>query len=110
MAGGFRFDPNPAGIDDLAKGSPATAFALEEAAAIAAENMTRLATLSGSAFFDFRGSIDWFDARDVGGELVAYAGSDSPGWHLQEYGTSRLHPFAILRKGIKAAGIRFEEG
>jgi hypothetical protein len=110
MTAGWRFEPDPAGIEALCKRSAPTAVALNTAAAEAERNMQRLATMSGSAFFEFRDSIHSVAAKIEGDELTAYAGSDSPGWHLQEYGTSRLSPRGIIRKGIKAAKIKFEEG
>lgn len=110
MPGGWRFDPDPAGIKEVAHG-PAVKPALDAAASKAAGAMKNLAgRLRSASFFQFRSSVKAIPAEMVDGEMTAYAGSDSPGWHLQEYGTARAKPTAIIRRGMKQSGIRFEEG
>lgn len=110
MADGFRFEKDDAGIKRVANG-PGVAHALDKAAAKAEGKIKALAgNLSAGAFLGFRGSIRSIKSRDVSGEQTAYVGSDSPGWHLQEFGTSRTRPKAIIRRGMKTSGIRFEEG
>lgn len=110
MADGWRFEPDRPGIEAVAHG-PAVKPALDAAATKAAGSMRNLAgALRSASFFRFRSSISAIPAELVHGEMTAYAGSDSPGWHLQEYGTARAKPTAIIRRGMKQSGIRFEEG
>lgn len=110
MPGGFRFDPHLPGIKAVSTG-PGVAPFIDKAAGKAAGKMRNLASkLKRSAFFDFRDSIKTVKSRTIGEDVVAYVGSDSPGWHLQEFGTARQQPRAIIRRGMKQSGIRFEEG
>lgn len=111
MAEGFRFDPDTAGIDRVSTG-PQIAPVIDIAAAKAEQTMRQLAgRLSGQAFMGFRRTIRRRRARSVDGEMTAYVGSDSPVWHLQEYGTEHTRALAIIRRAMKkTAGIRFEEG
>lgn len=110
MAAGFRFEPDPAGIDRVSTGE-AIAPAIDIAAAKVEQQMRTLSgRLSAAAFMGFRRTIRRLRARSVEGEQTAYVGSDSPVWHLQEYGTEHTRPHAILRRAIKLAGLRFEEG
>lgn len=110
MAAGFRFDPHLPGIEAVSTGA-GVAPALDKAAEKAATKMRNLAAkMKSSDFFDFRKSISTVKSRKIAGEQVAYVGSDSPGWHLQEFGTAQQKPRAIIRRGMKQSGIRFEEG
>lgn len=110
MADGFRFAPHLPGIEKVSKG-PAIMPELDKAAEKAAGKMRGFASgMKRSAFFDFRGSIRVVRSRMEGDEAVAYVGSGAPGWHLQEFGTARQRPRAVIRRGMKASGIKFEEG
>lgn len=111
MADGFRFDPHLPGIAKVSTG-PGVAPLLDKAAEKAATKMKGLAgKMKSSAFFDFRKSIKTVKSHTIAaGDAVAYVGSDSPGWHLQEFGTASQPPRAIIRRGMKTSGIRFEEG
>lgn len=111
MADGFRFEPDRAGIERVATG-PAVDAVLNERAQAAAGKMRNLAgSLRAGSFFRFRSSIRVIRARGHGDDRAAYVGSDSPGWHLQEFGTARERPRAIIRRAMKSTpGIRFEEG
>lgn len=110
MANGWRFEPDAAGIEAAAHG-PAVKPALDAAASKAAGAMKNLAgRLRSPSFFSFRSSVKAIPAEMIDGEMTAFAGSDSPGWHLQEFGTAHAKPTAIIRRGMKQSGIRFEEG
>lgn len=114
----FRFEPDPRGIEEITSSGPAVDRALNEAADKAAELMRRNArTLDADDFFGMRDSISVIPARGDTSRIaigsqdgVAFVGSDSPGWHLQEYGTARQAPRAIIRRAMRAVrGVRFEE-
>lgn len=110
MSRDFRFVPDRPGIAAVSSG-PGVALALTAAATGALRRMESLSSgMHRGTFFDFQGSLGVIAARPVRGEFVAYVGSNSPGWHLQEYGTLYRPPRAIIRRGIKATGIKFEEG
>jgi hypothetical protein len=108
MVRDFRFDPDPAGIKKISEEGAAVNRALDLAADDAAAGMKRLAGgLDRDDFFGFRDSIKTIPAKDG----VAYVGSDSPGWHLQEFGTRHTRPRAVLRRALRAVrGLNFKEG
>ena len=107
---GYDLEPDAAGIEKAANG-PAAKAALDSAAGKAASAMKSLAgALKSASFFQFRKTVKAIPAEMVDGEMTAFVGSDSPGWHLQEFGTAHEKPKAIIRRGMKQSGIRFEEG
>jgi hypothetical protein len=108
----FRFTPDRVGIEQVANG-PAVAIALNAAAADAKRRMdSAAARMRPGSFFEFRHSIQVIPAKTfTGREPVAYVGSTSPGWHLQEYGTLYHPPDAIIRRAMRMVkGLTFEEG
>lgn len=114
----FRFELDEQGVAEITSGGPAVDRALNAAADRAADNMRRNARrFEVDDYFRFAQSIKVIPARDdpsriaIGSEPgVAYVGSDSPGWHLQEYGTARQSPRAVIRRGLRAVkDLRFEE-
>lgn len=111
MSESFRFVPDPHGIDEISKGK-AVAVLLTDAAERGAARVRNLAkNLKRSDFLSFRDAIAVMPAKKVGDTYEAAVTADSPGWHLQEYGTSRIRAKAIIRKGMRQApGIDFEEG
>lgn len=115
----FRFVPDPDGIAEVSEHGPAVAAALTDAAERAAAKMKTLsAGMARDDFFGFSSSIKVIPAAEdtrriaIGSEKgVAFVGSDSPGWHLQEFGTRRQRPRAILRRALRMVpGIDFKEG
>lgn len=110
MTGEFTFVPDEHGIFELTSGEEIAPL-LDQAARNAADRMRTLsAQMHRSSYFAFRASIVTRAARRGPDRVfVAYAGSTSPGWHLQEFGTSRQPPRAILRRGIAQSGITFRE-
>lgn len=110
MADGWKFRPDEAGIKAVSTG-PGVDVALNLAAQAAAARMRSLAAgMKSGSFFKFRSTIKAVKASGTGKERAAYAGSSSPGWHLQEFGTAHDRPHAVIRRGMKASGVRFEEG
>lgn len=110
MVGTFRFDPDPKGIEEVTTGEEVAPL-LDDAAAEAEAQMRRLAARHArSSFMGYRDSIGRVPAtRGPDGTYQAAAGSSSPVWHLEEYGTAETSPGATLRRGITDAGLRFEE-
>lgn len=115
----FRFDPDPQGIETVSSTGPVVAAALTDAAVRAGAKMKALAAgMDRDDFFGFRDSIRVIPAREdvrrisVGSvDGAAFVGSDSPGWHLQEFGTRRTRARAIIRRALRAVpGIDFKEG
>lgn len=115
---GFDFQPDRAGIEKVSTSGPAVAKALNDAADRAAVNMRRLCgSLEADDFFRFRESIEVVPAAGeqriaVGSAHdVAFVGSTSSGWHLQEFGTRFSRPRAIIRRALRQTrGIDFKEG
>lgn len=109
MTSSFRYEPDRIAAELLAASAASAALNLAAQAAL-----LRMRTFAGgmraTSYFAFRGSLSVIHARPHDPDPTAYVGSSSPGWHLQEYGTQHNAPRAILRRGIKAIGIRFEEG
>jgi len=117
--GDFRFEPDPKGIEEVSTTGPVVAAALTDAAERAASKMKTLSAGMGSEdFFGFRDSIHVIPAAEdprrmaIGSQKgVAFVGSDSPGWHLQEFGTRRQRARAIIRRALRAVpGVDFKEG
>lgn len=108
MAAGFRFEPDTAGIFHVANGE-AVGPILTQRARDAAREVRRLAPRK-RGFFDYRRGVRARAARRVGSTIEAAVEVVTPGWHLPEYGTTTHPPTAPLRRGVKAAGIDFQEG
>lgn len=106
----FKFEPDRAGIEDVVNG-PGVADYLTAVAKDAADRIRRRAPHGRDAFFNYWKSVRHVPAtRGPDGTLEAAAGSDSPGWHLAEYGTERLAPLAPIRRGVEEVGIKIEGG
>lgn len=118
MVADFRFEPDRRGIEEISTKGPAVDAALTDAAERAADKMKTLAAgMDRDDYFGFRDSLRAIPAAGSGriaigsSEGVAYAGSSSPGWHLQEFGTRRARARAILRRALRMTnGIDFKEG
>lgn len=115
----FRFEPDPDGIAEVSEHGPAVAAALTDAAERAASKMRSLSGgMDSEDFFGFRDSIKVIPAAEdtrrmaIGSQKgVAFVGSDSPGWHLQEFGTRRQRPRSIIRRALRMVpGVDFKEG
>lgn len=107
MRGGFEFKPDKAGIERVLEG-PGVARVLDRSAESAASKMRAMAP---RGFFRYKESISAKKARKTSEGLAAAAGSDSPGWHLVEFGTVSQPPRAVIRKALRSIrSIRFEEG
>lgn len=106
----FRFEPDKPGIEDVVNG-PGVADYLTAIARDAADRIRRRAPHGRDAFFNYWRSVRYVPAqRGPDGTLEAAAGSDSPGWHLAEYGTERLAPIAPIRRGVEEVGIEIKTG
>lgn len=101
---GFRFELDASGVDEVVNGRGVA----EHLTAIAADARTKIqrrAPFGRDAFFDYHGSIRYVPARRGPDGLEAAVGSDSPAWHLVEFGTARYEPRAPIRRGVEEAGI-----
>lgn len=107
MRTGFEFKPDNKGIENVLEG-PGVARALDT---VAEEAASKMRSMAPRGFFDFKKRITTRKAKKTGAGLAAAVGSDSPGWHLQEFGTARQPPRATIRKALRSmSGIKFEEG
>lgn len=104
----FRFEPNEAGIFEAANGEAVRGI-LTQRAQDAAREVRRLAPKK-RGFFDYRRSVKARAAKRVGRGMQAAVEVTSPGWHLPEFGTAEHRATAPLRRGIRLAGLKFEEG
>ena len=109
MTSSFTFKPDDRGIADAVNGEGVA----EHLTAIVADARTKIqrrAPHGRDAFYDYHRSIRYVPARRTPDGLEAAVGSDSPGWHLVEYGTQRFSPLAPIRRGVEEAGIELTEG
>lgn len=109
MTSSFRFDRDDQGIEGAANG-PAIGDLLTNAAQQGAASAEGLGPRRATSFMNWRKSIRAVPARRTSEGMEAAFGSDSPGWHLVEYGTANTRPYAALRRAARAVGLRFEEG
>jgi len=108
-ARGFRFVPDPDGIFEASSGDAVKGILTQRAQDAAAE-IKKLAPKK-RAFFDYRRSVKARAAKRTAGKgYEAAVEVTSPGWHLPEYGTSRIQPTAPIRRGVPLAGLDFREG
>lgn len=105
----FKFERDDSGISEVVNG-PGVAEHLTAVARDAADRIKRRAPQGRDSFFNYWRSVRYVPAQMTGDGLEAAAGSDSPGWHLAEYGTSRLAPIAPIRRGVEEVGIELEGG
>lgn len=109
MAGGFRFEPDSAGIFEVSSGEAVKGI-LTQRAQDAAKEVRKLGPKKTRSFFNYRKGVKARAARKVGKGYEAAVEVDSPGWHLPEYGTSSITPTAPIRRGVRLAGLDFKEG
>lgn len=105
----FRFEPDAAGIFEAANGQGVKGI-LTQRANDAATEIRKLAPKKPRSFFNYRKSVKVRPAKKVGKSYEAAVEVDSPGWHLPEYGTSKIPATAPIRRGVKLAEIDFKEG
>lgn len=105
----FRFDPDAGGIRDLLTGRP-VADLLTETARNARELVLKYAPSDPDDFFRYRSSVRYVPAQTVSNldDMFAAVGSDSPGWHLVEFGTVRYPARAPIRRGVQESGIELD--
>ncbi len=109
MTSSFKFTPDQRGIDDVLTGPDLGKF-LTDVAVDAAGRIEKHGPTSKDSFMGWKGSVVALPARPDGDSIAALVGSESPGWHLVEYGTATTQPYAAIRKGVRETGVRFEEG
>lgn len=92
-----RFVPNPAAHQLLEQAQPMQTH-LEDTARTVAGQVRRAGPLGETG--NYRRSI-----RARGTRVVA----EDFAWHLVEYGSVKNPPYAPLRRGVRAAGVRLVE-
>lgn len=95
----MKITPNPTFLAELKKTAQWRQFTMAAA--------QRAATIGREHASDgFMGPASQLQARmgPDGGQIV----HDSPGWHLEEFGTPHTLPRAPLRKGVEGAGMKFQ--
>jgi hypothetical protein len=102
----FRFERDDRGIADVLEG-PGVAKALTAAAARVRERIQRWAP---RGFMGYWRSVRYVPAQPGPDGLEAWAGVDSPVWHLPEYGTANYPARAPIRKAAREVLSDFEEG
>lgn len=105
----FRFEPDSEGIFEATSGEAVRGI-LTQRAQDAAKEVRRLGPKKRRSFLGYRASVRARPAQRVGQGFEAAVEVASPGWHLPEYGTSKIPVTAPLRRGVQLAGIDFKEG
>lgn len=99
----FKFTPNHAGIARLAKGPGVTGFVNKNA-----QRVLQNAKADGSVDVEYRASLSMTPAV-VGSDEPAKVHSDSPFWHLFEFGSINNPPYRPLTNAVRDAGLKFED-
>ena len=101
----FRFDYRPACEKELARDQKLGAHIsrLVEKAGQTAKSTAPVNT------GDYKASITWIPSRMTAKGFAGAYGSSSSFWHLVEYGSINNHPYRVLQKAARAAGLRFED-
>jgi hypothetical protein len=57
----------------------------------------------------YRSSIRSVPSRMTGDGFAGAFGSDDFAWHLVEFGSAHNHPYRVLERAARTAGLRFED-
>jgi hypothetical protein len=104
--GGFKFEPDEAGIKKVLAG-PGVGKALTDAAVKMRERIQRYAP---RGFMGYWKSVRYVPAKPGPDGLEAAAGVDSPVWHLPEYGTASYPARSPIRRAARDVLDDFQEG
>lgn len=102
---GFRFIPNPNGIDDLGR-SPGIARLVDSAS----ERVLEAARADSQADNEYRRKLDRSPAEPTSNGMTGRVYTSSSLWHLFEFGSIHNPPYRILSRAVTAAGLKFRDG
>lgn len=104
-AKGFRFEPNPHGIHKVGTGPGVIALVNRNAGYV-----LESARATPDADAEYLRSLGKTPAAvDRDGTVAASVYSDSPFWHLFEFGSINNAPIRPLSRAVTDTGLRFEE-